>query len=160
MYWPMPFLADDATRDAYRQLVVGAAVLQGVGYSLGIAAIYLPPALLLPPLRSSARCPRPPLAPRRQTVSWIHSDSCVFKMFGKAPDGKAAPRWASSTVPWTWPSVPRATQSNGVFKIVGVVRSKRFTSARVLRRLCVRQIRGAARCGVRADVQGARFGID
>jgi hypothetical protein len=47
MYWPMPFLADDATRDAYRQLVVGAAVLQGVGYSLGIAAIYLPPALLL-----------------------------------------------------------------------------------------------------------------
>jgi hypothetical protein len=47
MYWPLPFLADADTKEAYRQLVVGAAVLQGVGYSLGIAAIYLPPALLL-----------------------------------------------------------------------------------------------------------------
>ncbi len=47
MYWPLPYLADEATRASYRQLVVGAAVLQGVGYSLGIAAVYLPPALLL-----------------------------------------------------------------------------------------------------------------
>ena len=47
MYWPLPFLADDSVRADYRQLVVGAAVLQGIGYSLGIAAIYLPPALLL-----------------------------------------------------------------------------------------------------------------
>ncbi len=47
LYWPLPFLADADTKEVYRQLVVGAAVLQGVGYSLGIAAIYLPPALLL-----------------------------------------------------------------------------------------------------------------
>ncbi|MBK8174204.1 MAG: hypothetical protein IPK66_02570 [Rhodospirillales bacterium] len=47
MYWPMPFFADEATRVAYRQLIVGTAVLHGVTYSLGIAAIYLPPAVLL-----------------------------------------------------------------------------------------------------------------
>ena len=47
MHWPLPFLADDATREAYRELLVGNALLQGVGYSLGLASLYLPPALLL-----------------------------------------------------------------------------------------------------------------
>ncbi len=47
MYWPLPFLADDAVRKEYQNLVMGAAVLQGVAFTLGVAAIYLPPALLL-----------------------------------------------------------------------------------------------------------------
>lgn len=47
MYWPLPFLADDTVRNEYQNLVMGAAVLQGVAFTLGVAAIYLPPALLL-----------------------------------------------------------------------------------------------------------------
>lgn len=47
MYWPLPFMADVANTVAYRELLVGAAVLHGVAFSLGVAAIYLPPALLL-----------------------------------------------------------------------------------------------------------------
>jgi hypothetical protein len=47
MYWPLPFLASDALRADYKGVVMGAAVLQGVAFSIGIAAIYLPPALLL-----------------------------------------------------------------------------------------------------------------
>ena len=47
MHWPLPYLADDTTRDAYRELLLGNALVQGVGYSLGLAALFLPPALLL-----------------------------------------------------------------------------------------------------------------
>jgi hypothetical protein len=47
MYWPLPFLADDAARAAYRNLLTGSAILQGVAFSLGAAAVYLPAALLL-----------------------------------------------------------------------------------------------------------------
>ena len=47
MYWPSPFLASDAVRNDYKDLVMGAAILQGTAFSLGVAAIYLPPALLL-----------------------------------------------------------------------------------------------------------------
>ncbi len=44
---PLPYLADDATRDAYRELLVGNALVQGTGFSLGLASLYLPPALIL-----------------------------------------------------------------------------------------------------------------
>ncbi len=47
MHWPLPYLADKATQDAYRELLLGNALVQGVGYSLGLASLYLPPALLL-----------------------------------------------------------------------------------------------------------------
>jgi hypothetical protein len=47
MYWPLPFFADAANLSSYRELLVGAAVLHGVTFSLGVAAIYLPPAMLL-----------------------------------------------------------------------------------------------------------------
>lgn len=47
MFWPIPFLSVDNVKLAYRELVVGSAILQGVGYTLGVAAIYLPPAVLL-----------------------------------------------------------------------------------------------------------------
>ena len=47
MYWPLPFLADAVEVERYTELLMGAAVLQGVAFSLGIAAIYLPPALML-----------------------------------------------------------------------------------------------------------------
>lgn len=47
MYWPLPFLADDAARAAYKELLTGGAILQGVAFSLGAAAVYLPAALLL-----------------------------------------------------------------------------------------------------------------
>lgn len=47
MFWPIPFLNGDNVQIAYRELVVGSAILQGVGYTLAIAALYLPPVLLL-----------------------------------------------------------------------------------------------------------------
>lgn len=47
MYWPLPFLASDTVRTEYKDVVMGAAVLQGVVFTIGIAAIYLPPALML-----------------------------------------------------------------------------------------------------------------
>ncbi len=47
MHWPLPFLASDAVRGDYRDLLVANALLQGTAYSLGIAAIYLPAAMLL-----------------------------------------------------------------------------------------------------------------
>ena len=47
MMWPMPYLADEAAKAAYRDVVNGAAILQAVGYSLGTAAIYLPAAMVL-----------------------------------------------------------------------------------------------------------------
>lgn len=47
MYWPLPFLASDAVRADYSKLATGAVVLQGVMLSLGVAAIYLPAALVL-----------------------------------------------------------------------------------------------------------------
>jgi hypothetical protein len=47
MYWPLPFMANTAMEAAYRELLVGAAILHGVAFSLGVAAIYLPPALVL-----------------------------------------------------------------------------------------------------------------
>jgi hypothetical protein len=47
MHWPLPYLAGEATQDAYRELLLGNALVQGVGYSLGLASLYLPPALLL-----------------------------------------------------------------------------------------------------------------
>lgn len=47
MYWPMPYLADADAKARYHDLMLGAAVLQGVGYSLGIASIFLPAAFLL-----------------------------------------------------------------------------------------------------------------
>ena len=47
MYWPTPYLLGDAARTDYQNLLVGSAILQGVGYSLGIAATYLPAAFIL-----------------------------------------------------------------------------------------------------------------
>ncbi len=47
MYWPLPFLASEALRADYKGVVMGAAVLQGVAFTIGVAVIYLPPALLL-----------------------------------------------------------------------------------------------------------------
>ncbi|MCA8929443.1 MAG: hypothetical protein KDC18_15370 [Alphaproteobacteria bacterium] len=51
MYWPIPFLKDPpgstTVTDAYNGLATGALLLQGVAFSIGVAAIYLPPALLL-----------------------------------------------------------------------------------------------------------------
>ncbi len=47
MLWPLPFLDGAQARSDYHQLVIGSAILQGVGYTISIAAIYLPPALLL-----------------------------------------------------------------------------------------------------------------
>ncbi len=47
MHWPLPYLADGQTRAAYRELLLGNALVQGVGYSLGLASLYLPPALVL-----------------------------------------------------------------------------------------------------------------
>ncbi len=47
MYWPLPFLADDAAKAAYMELLTGSAILQGVAFSLGAAAVYLPAALML-----------------------------------------------------------------------------------------------------------------
>jgi hypothetical protein len=47
MYWPMPFMADKAMAVSYKELLVGAAVLHGVAFSIGVAAIYLPPAMIL-----------------------------------------------------------------------------------------------------------------
>ena len=44
MFWPIPFVADV---EKYRELIVGSALLQGVGYTVAVAAIYLPPAVLL-----------------------------------------------------------------------------------------------------------------
>lgn len=47
MYWPLPFLPDEAAKAAYMELLTGSAILQGVAFSLGAAAVYLPAALLL-----------------------------------------------------------------------------------------------------------------
>jgi hypothetical protein len=47
MHWPLPYLADAAVRAEYRDLLVANGLLQGTAYSLGIAAIYLPAAMLL-----------------------------------------------------------------------------------------------------------------
>ena len=44
MFWPIPFVADV---EKYRELIVGSALLQGVGYTVAVASIYLPPAVLL-----------------------------------------------------------------------------------------------------------------
>lgn len=47
MFWPIPFLDGGKVQTAYHELLVGSAILQGVGYTLGIASLYLPPAVLL-----------------------------------------------------------------------------------------------------------------
>lgn len=47
MYWPLPFLPDKEASAAYMELLTGSAILQGVAFSLGAAAVYLPAALLL-----------------------------------------------------------------------------------------------------------------
>ena len=47
MFWPIDFLAGADVQAAYRDLLVGSAVLQGVGYTVGVASIYLPPAVML-----------------------------------------------------------------------------------------------------------------
>ena len=47
MHWPLPYLASDVVRGDYRDLLVANALVQGTAYSLGIAAIYLPAAMLL-----------------------------------------------------------------------------------------------------------------
>jgi len=46
MSWPLPLLSD-TSQEEYRHMRLGATVLQGVGFSLGIAAIYVPSALSL-----------------------------------------------------------------------------------------------------------------
>lgn len=47
MFWPIPFLDGPEVRAAYRELLVGSAIIQGVGYTLAVAAVYVPPAVLL-----------------------------------------------------------------------------------------------------------------
>lgn len=47
MYWPLPFLTGADAPAAYMDLLTGAAILQGVAFSLGAAAVYLPAAVLL-----------------------------------------------------------------------------------------------------------------
>jgi hypothetical protein len=47
MHWPLPYLASNDVRGDYRDLLVANALVQGTAYSLGIAAIYLPAAMLL-----------------------------------------------------------------------------------------------------------------
>ena len=44
--WPLAVLSDNALA-AYREVLLGSTVLQGVGYSLGIASIFLPSAMVL-----------------------------------------------------------------------------------------------------------------
>jgi hypothetical protein len=46
MYWPLPYLTEAAAQD-YRKVLTGAAALQGVGFTLGVAAVYLTPAFIL-----------------------------------------------------------------------------------------------------------------
>ena len=46
MSWPIPYLAPDVAAE-YRQVIIGAVVLQGAGFTLGVAAIFLPPSILL-----------------------------------------------------------------------------------------------------------------
>ena len=47
MFWPFAFLLNSDAQQAYMDLVVGSMLLQGVGYTLAISAIYLPPELVL-----------------------------------------------------------------------------------------------------------------
>ena len=47
MLWPLGFLKGDEAQGQYRDLLVGAAILRGVGYTIGVASLYLPPAVLL-----------------------------------------------------------------------------------------------------------------
>ena len=47
MYWPLPFLTGEGTTEAYKELLTGSAIMQGVTFSLGAAAVYLPAALVL-----------------------------------------------------------------------------------------------------------------
>lgn len=47
MYWPLPFLDGNEAQAAYLDLLTGVAILQGVAFSLGAAAVYLPAALVL-----------------------------------------------------------------------------------------------------------------
>ncbi len=46
MYWPLPYLTPDSA-EAYRKVLSGAAGLQGLGFTLGVALVYLPPAFIL-----------------------------------------------------------------------------------------------------------------
>ncbi|MCG6902551.1 MAG: hypothetical protein LJE68_07695 [Rhodobacter sp.] len=46
MSWPLPHLTA-ASADAYREVLIGAAAVQGVGFTLGIASIFLPASILL-----------------------------------------------------------------------------------------------------------------
>ena len=39
MHWPLLYLADDASRAAYRELLLGNALVQGVGYGLGLGGL-------------------------------------------------------------------------------------------------------------------------
>ena len=47
MHWPLPYLESETIRGQYRDLLLANALVQGMVYSLGIAAIYLPTAMLL-----------------------------------------------------------------------------------------------------------------
>lgn len=47
MLWPIDFLKGDDVQGNYRDLLVGSAILQGVGYTVGVASLYLPPAVVL-----------------------------------------------------------------------------------------------------------------
>ncbi len=46
MYWPIPYLEPDSA-EAYGKVLAGAAALQGLGFTLGVAMVYLPPAFVL-----------------------------------------------------------------------------------------------------------------
>jgi hypothetical protein len=46
MYWPMPYLEAESAK-AYGKVLAGAAALQGLGFTLGVATVYLPPAFVL-----------------------------------------------------------------------------------------------------------------
>ena len=76
MHWPLPLLADEATRAAYRELLVGNALVQGVGYTLGLAALYLPPALLLQRRIADLAATRP-----TATQAWLTEQGLEVRPF-------------------------------------------------------------------------------
>lgn len=46
MFWPLPYLTSSAA-EQYTNLATGALLLNGVAFSIGVGAFYLPPAMLL-----------------------------------------------------------------------------------------------------------------
>jgi hypothetical protein len=76
MHWPLPYLADAAVRAEYRDLLVANGLLQGTAYSLGIAAIYLPAAMLLRRRIADLAETAPASAP-----AWLHENGLETRPF-------------------------------------------------------------------------------